>query len=80
MWLIVSNQRYLVMYKLFLYADKVSFNTELRIEDKFQAEENKKEKEKYITRYIEEIEYLLMSILNLLLRASRVFELCETIV
>jgi len=68
------------MYKLFLYADKVSFNTELRIEDKFQAEENKKEKEKYITRYIEEIEYLLMSILNLLLRASRVFELCETIV
>ena len=68
------------MYKLFLYADKVSFNTELRIEDKFQAEEKQEGKEKYIARYIEEIEYLLMSILNLLLRASRVFELCETIV
>jgi len=31
MWLIVSNQRYFVLFKLFLYANKVSFNAESRI-------------------------------------------------
>jgi len=36
MWLIVSNQRYLVLFKLILYADKTSFNVESIIELFFQ--------------------------------------------
>jgi len=46
----------------------------LHIEEQFQVEENKKkQKEKYIMQYIEELEYLLLSvsIVNLLLRAFR---------
>jgi len=28
MWLIISNQRYFVLFKLFLYADRVNFNAD----------------------------------------------------
>jgi len=52
------------------------------MKETFQVKENKKQKEKYIVQYIEEIENLLniwVSIVNMLLRAYRV-ELHETIV
>jgi len=46
------------MIKIYFSSIQPLVSTKLHIEEQFQVKEHEKNKEKYITQYIEEIEYI----------------------